>query len=101
MVREARLHGIEFCPGAKAQNGKMKKNTSALHDDNSYVIPEGGANANGIQGCVEIHEELPENITHILCPVGTGTTVAGLLTRLLPHQRVVAFSVFKNGDGIR
>lgn len=62
----------------------------------SYIIPEGGHNAAGAKGCREI---LPlaayEGFTHIGCAVGTGTTLAGLINSMLPHQNALGFTVLK------
>ncbi|WP_343306105.1 pyridoxal-phosphate dependent enzyme [Chitinophaga niabensis] len=55
-----------------------------LDDDiippNAYVIPEGGHNALGVKGCSEILSLADtKDFTHIICSVGTGTTLAGLI----------------------
>ena len=47
-----------------------------------FIIPEGGANRNGVLGCRELlPSQLPADMSHILLACGTGTTMAGLLTR--------------------
>lgn len=55
-----------------------------LDDDiippDAYVIPEGGHNALGVKGCSEILSLADtKDFTHIICSVGTGTTLAGLI----------------------
>jgi 1-aminocyclopropane-1-carboxylate deaminase len=46
-----------------------------------YLIPEGGANLAGIQGCRELLAGIgTERYTHILLACGTGTTLTGLIT---------------------
>ncbi|MBO9151099.1 1-aminocyclopropane-1-carboxylate deaminase/D-cysteine desulfhydrase [Chitinophaga sp. GCM10012297] len=48
--------------------------------DQAYVIPEGGHNAEGARGCEDILKLADTSaFTHILCAVGTGTTLAGLV----------------------
>lgn len=47
------------------------------------IIPEGGANVEGIIGSSFIGNYIPENTNHVFLPVGTGTTLAGLA--LTPH----------------
>ncbi|WP_158618242.1 1-aminocyclopropane-1-carboxylate deaminase/D-cysteine desulfhydrase [Chitinophaga lutea] len=61
----------------------------------AYVIPEGGHNALGVKGCEEI---LPlaggASFTHVICAVGTGTTLAGLINSAT-SQQVTGISVLK------
>ena len=46
----------------------------------AYVIPEGGHNALGVKGCSEILSLADtKDFTHVICSVGTGTTLAGLI----------------------
>lgn len=48
--------------------------------NNAYVIPEGGHNAEGAKGCEDILKLADTSgFSHILCAVGTGTTLAGLV----------------------
>ena len=47
--------------------------------DNPFVIPEGGANAEGIKGCSEILSARDKEFDYIFCACGTATTFAGLI----------------------
>ena len=65
---------------------KLKETGSTAKDtrtglSNSFVIPEGGSNLKAVKGVAELVAELPpENKpSHLLCPVGTGGTLAGLI----------------------
>jgi len=50
--------------------------------DGPFLIPEGGANAEGIRGCSEILNDLAQQDFDLLAlACGTGTTMAGLLMR--------------------
>ncbi|MFI6024412.1 1-aminocyclopropane-1-carboxylate deaminase/D-cysteine desulfhydrase [Amycolatopsis magusensis] len=71
-----------------------------LHDQfgDFHLIPEGGSNAAGIQGCSEIAGEIQADFDLICCACGTGGTLAGLATGLLDHQRALGFSVLKGGQ---
>ena len=67
-----------------------------------YWIGEGGYGELGARGAADI---LPladdwETYTHIVCAVGTGTTLAGLIKRALPHQTIIGFSALRNNTGI-
>ena len=64
---------------------------------NAYIIPEGGSNDLGVQGCREILDAEDAKFDLICCAVGTGATLAGLAESCLPHQHVLGISVLK-GD---
>jgi len=66
---------------------------------NIFMIPEGGNNALGIKGAAEILSSVPPgfpSFTHICCAVGTGTTLAGLVSAVNDNQVVMGFPVLKN-----
>lgn len=62
---------------------------------NTYIIPEGGANARGVLGAGLINRFIGSQYTHIALSVGTGTTLAGLRNALLAHQSVMGFVPMK------
>lgn len=64
-----------------------------------YLIPEGGTNALAIQGTREILTARHSDFSHILTPIGTGGTFAGIAASLLPHQHLLGISALK-GEGI-
>jgi len=60
-----------------------------------YIVPEGGSGEAGIKGAAEIMN-IPDNrYTHIICAVGTGTTMAGILNSSHDHQQVIGISSLK------
>jgi 1-aminocyclopropane-1-carboxylate deaminase len=63
-----------------------------------YLIPEGGSNEYALKGCSKILENLPLTPTHICMPVGTGATLAGILTSAKAPQKIVGFPVLKNAS---
>lgn len=65
-----------------------------------YLIPEGGTNALAIQGTREILTARHSSFSHVLTPIGTGGTFAGIAASLLPHQHLLGISALK-GEGIR
>ena len=66
------------------------------NDQNSFLIPEGGAGIEGIRGTEEILFLLPlRSFSHICTAVGTGTTMAGLMNSTGPGQKVIGISVLK------
>ena len=62
-----------------------------------YWLPEGGTNALAVQGCAEI---IPVNIDfdYVACCVGTGGTLAGILTSLPREKLALGFSALKGGE---
>ncbi|MET7000887.1 1-aminocyclopropane-1-carboxylate deaminase/D-cysteine desulfhydrase [Chitinophaga defluvii] len=65
----------------------------------AYLIPEGGHNAAGAQGCEAILSLVPtQEFSHIICAVGTGTTLAGLINSALPHQQLSGIVVLKGAQ---
>jgi 1-aminocyclopropane-1-carboxylate deaminase len=63
--------------------------------DDALVIPEGGGGSLGVAGAALIADRIPgfETFTHILCAVGTGTTLQGIARRAQPGQRVIGIPV--------
>ncbi|MGZ3929851.1 MAG: 1-aminocyclopropane-1-carboxylate deaminase/D-cysteine desulfhydrase, partial [Bacteroidia bacterium] len=62
---------------------------------NFYSIPEGGNNALGIKGCMEILDSSMD-YDYICCACGTLATYQGLLQSLKKHQALIGISALKN-----
>lgn len=58
-----------------------------------YLIPEGGANALAIKGCIEITSLIDISFDYVCCACGTGGTLAGITISLKENQQAVGFSV--------
>ncbi len=77
------------------------KNKNAMGDMLSLtypeflIVPEGGAGEPGIKGATEIMDVVQDNFTHIVCAVGTGTTMAGLIRASKKNQQVIGISALK------
>ncbi len=65
--------------------------------DESLVIPEGGANAAGIEGCKEIVSLINCTFNYIAVACGTGTTLAGIMQQLNHNQKGLGISALKGG----
>lgn len=61
-----------------------------------YLIPEGGCNTAGMQGCEQIIEELPQHYDVVCVDCGTGATMAGIVNAACPASQVLGFAVLKN-----
>jgi 1-aminocyclopropane-1-carboxylate deaminase len=78
---------------------KAKKIPAELTNHDHYHIPEGGYGLKGAKGAAGILANCKiENYTHIICAVGTGTMMAGLINAALPKQQVIGISALKNND---
>lgn len=66
-----------------------------VNDASCYYIPEGGYGKWGALGAGTIPYEKDQFDT-ILCAVGTGTMVAGLINSKMPHTKVIGISMFRN-----
>jgi 1-aminocyclopropane-1-carboxylate deaminase len=63
------------------------------------VVPEGGHNSAGARGCEDILSVHPTHyFTHILCAVGTGTTLAGLINSAGVPQHIMGIPVLKGAQ---
>jgi 1-aminocyclopropane-1-carboxylate deaminase/D-cysteine desulfhydrase-like pyridoxal-dependent ACC family enzyme len=65
------------------------------HYGNVHVVAEGGANYYGVAGAAEILREVAWPYDVVVCGLGTGTTVAGILSALPDGVAVYAVQVLK------
>ncbi|MBX7183263.1 MAG: pyridoxal-phosphate dependent enzyme [Bacteroidia bacterium] len=65
-----------------------------------YLVPEGGANSFGVQGCSEILTEISSPFDWVATACGTATTLAGLILGLKPGQKALGVSVLKDGGSL-
>lgn len=63
-----------------------------------YYVPEGGRGSAGIKGAGEILQHAERQYSHIIVPVGTGTTFAGLINASSAGQQVMGISALKIAD---
>lgn len=65
----------------------------------AWIIPEGGGGEAGARGMRELLERLFQagrmEYDYIICPVGSGTTLAGLATAQIGSVECIGFSVLK------
>lgn len=82
-----RKNETDFIAGLKAHFGDF------------YLIPEGGTNSLAVQGCSEfaVRELNKLTFSHLMLPVGTGGTMAGIIHGLEGKREIIGVSVLKNG----
>lgn len=69
---------------------------------NFYLIPEGGTNLLALRGCVELGEKLSQvDCDHIILPVGTGGTLAGIIAGMKGEQNIIGVAVLKSADFLK
>jgi len=68
-----------------------------LHNYGEHIlIPEGGYGSNGVKGAELISQFYQEeNYNYICCPVGSGTTLAGIINSSDSMVRIIGFSALK------
>lgn len=67
----------------------------------SYIVPEGGSNLLAVKGCAEIIEDIKTDFDVICVAVGTGATLAGIISALKPGQQALGFCVLKNASAVK
>ena len=66
--------------------------------DEYLIVPEGGANRAGIEGCKEILGLIHSPFNYVALACGTGTTLAGITYTINENQTVLGFPVLKAGN---
>ncbi|OGX89788.1 1-aminocyclopropane-1-carboxylate deaminase/D-cysteine desulfhydrase [Hymenobacter coccineus] len=69
----------------------------------AYLLPEGGTNALALIGMAELATEIRQQVAFdaLAVAVGTGGTLAGLLTGLRGPEKVVGVAALKNGGFLK
>lgn len=104
-LRQAQSFGMQLRFTSRDLYRKMR-DPEKLRDLNlpgdCLIIPEGGYGSAGAEGAMGI---LSENETgaysHLLCAVGTGTTLAGLIMAAKKGQKLIGIPVLKNAHSLR
>lgn len=94
------LHYIDRDQYKERKNEKFHNELKAQFGNDIFIIPEGGSNAEAIDGCRELITELEQQCQEklpdiICCSVGSGGTAAGLLVGLQHRHRLLGFSALK------
>jgi 1-aminocyclopropane-1-carboxylate deaminase len=90
---------LDFLP-RKEFDALLHKGHNEFIKENEYFIAMGGASASGIEGCMQIRNEIKEKTDYIMVPVGTGTTCAGLALACKGNEKILAVNIFKKGDAL-
>lgn len=94
-LQDAKKYGMQlhFVTRAAYRDTEIIKQ----HFENVYWINEGGYGSIGAKGAAEIlsFSTNKESYSHIICAVGTGTMMAGLIIAAQQQQNVIGISVMK------
>jgi 1-aminocyclopropane-1-carboxylate deaminase len=91
--------GMQFCftdyvEWVNINYKQLRANIAAQYPD-AYFIPMGGDNMLGVDGMQLIQNHIA-NYDVIICSVGTGTTLAGIVKYSAPHQLVIGIQAVKD-----
>ena len=89
---------LEFLMRSEFSTQKHQSGFVQQDGSNYWVIPEGGANAEGIEGCTEIVKELDQDYDFYVVAQGTTTTSLGLLQSIPEHAKLIVVPVLKGFD---
>lgn len=107
MLDDARRWGMRIVRVSRAEY--QRRNDSDYQREliqkfgSCLLIPEGGASFEGLKGCRLIAEQVLKCASHgqrIVLPVGTGTTLAGLVANLDAGYQVIGVSALKGADDL-
>jgi len=96
----ARLWGMQLFHVSREAYNRKGDLGAEWRNKGYFIIPEGGENEAGVQGCEEIVTELNQKYDHIICASGTGCTIAGILRGVLKRNwdtRCHSIPVLKEG----
>ncbi len=65
---------------------------------NALILPEGGSNQLAVQGCQSIIDYIPATFNHLVLPIATGATIAGIIRGQQSPQTVHGIAVLKGKD---
>lgn len=91
---------IHFISRLAYQHKNTLEILTSLRSGNSemYVIPEGGSNSRAVDGARDILTGIENNYSGIFCAVGTGGTLAGIISTPGLSSAVTGISTLKGND---
>jgi 1-aminocyclopropane-1-carboxylate deaminase len=102
-LKEAKAYGMELVYLGRMEFQSKKDAILNSCDTNTdcFFIDEGGYGAIGAKGAATIlTEHNTSHYNYIICAVGTGTMLAGIINASDPHQKIIGIPVLKNEGSI-
>ena len=91
-------YGMELHFVSREAYSNKKKLSSRFSKNNNLIIDEGGRHPLAIEGAKSIIDELKNEYDFIILPVGTGTTLEGIIKGIKERKlktKIIAFSALK------
>ena len=89
----AKEYGMNFCFVSRKEYAKRNDNNYVSELIRKYkkafIVPEGGNNKLGVSGAEEILETQDKSFDYIICPIGTGATLSGIVNSSKKTQKVI------------
>jgi 1-aminocyclopropane-1-carboxylate deaminase len=96
-LQHAMDHGMELIYVDREMFRNKTSIQQQYNNSDFYWVMEGGYGEPGSKGAADILQTADtSSYTHILCAVGTGTMLSGLVRAALPGQNIIGISVLKN-----
>ncbi len=93
---EMKLHYLDRKTYRKRTDPEFRKEIAKQFGD-VYIIPEGGTNELALKGTAEILDNIEVEFDYLCSAVGSGGTLAGLITGLNGKKNAIGFSALKGG----
>ena len=101
-LRFAKECGMELHFVSREDYGEKKIPSPLTQQlNNFYLLPEGGTNELAVKGCAEIISHINIPFDFVCSAVGTGGTIAGIISSLKENQKAIGFSVLKGGEFLK
>ncbi|MCB9262092.1 MAG: pyridoxal-phosphate dependent enzyme [Flavobacteriales bacterium] len=91
-------YGMELRFVSRSEYADKEAIANQLVEEGYFVVPEGGDNDLGIQGCEEILPETTMEFNHVFVPVGTATTLIGVVNSSSTHCIVHGIAALSEAD---
>ena len=92
----AKEYGMNFCFVSRKEYAKRNDNNYVSELIRKYkkafIVPEGGNNKLGVLGAEEILEKQDKSFDYIICPIGTGATLSGIVNSSKKTQKVIGIN---------
>ena len=95
---QAEAFGMQLIYVSRELFKEKEQIITSFEDESYYWVNEGGYSRLGAEGAADICSWIDESYTDIVCAVGTGTMMAGLIIGARPHQKVTGISVLKGNE---
>jgi 1-aminocyclopropane-1-carboxylate deaminase len=99
-LQQMREYGMKLVFVSREAYRHKEKLTGQYLEKNPeyYYVPEGGQSEDGIKGASEILQPGHNEYTDIICAVGTGTTIAGIIKASATPQKITGICSLKIPD---